>query len=194
MLAARLLREAIGRTPTNRVLHYYLAITATHLNVREEAVREFKWVMANYPRTSPEWETARQWLADAGELEEPRTAGTTQPGEQLPDSIIGDSALTGRIAWEGDLPPNVRLNRQQIFLRGVRGTPSEEFYYVRRTDEQGRFEFKQIKPGLYRLSDRIAGQPTWRLRVQIQPGQQMTLDLTAQNSTRVRDDFPQEGT
>ena len=189
MLAARLLREAIARAPSNRVLHYYLAVTATHLDIRDEAVREFKWVLANYAKTTPEWETARQWLADAGELEAPKTAAA--PAE-APDSLVGDAALRGAIVWQGDLPEGVRLSRQQIFLRGIRGTPSEPFYYVRRTDPNGRFAFDKIKPGNYRLSERIAGQPTWRLRVEIQPSQQLTLDLNPQNSTRVRDDFPQD--
>lgn len=189
--AARFLREAIAKNPANRTLHYYLAITATHLDLREEAVREFKWVLANFPRGSPEAEAARQWLTQAGEL--PDTTVTAAPKEPGPDSLAGDVTFRGQIVWQGDLPPQLRLSRQQIFLRGVRGTPSEDYYYVRRTDESGRFEFKAIKPGLYRLSDRIAGQPVWRLRVQLQPGQEMTLDLTPQNSTQVRDDFPQEG-
>jgi hypothetical protein len=40
------------------------------------------------------------------------------------------------------------------------------------------------------LTNRIAGEPTWRLRVQLEPGQVATLDLGESNNAKVRDDFP----
>jgi hypothetical protein len=40
------------------------------------------------------------------------------------------------------------------------------------------------------LTDRIAGETTWRLRVKLEPGEIASLDLGQANSTRVRDDFP----
>ena len=40
------------------------------------------------------------------------------------------------------------------------------------------------------LTDRVAGPVIWRLRVELQPSQEMTLSLTPANSVKVRDDFP----
>jgi hypothetical protein len=62
---------------------------------------------------------------------------------------------------------------------------------VRRTDDSGHFEFKRIPPGIYMLTNRIAGEPMWRLRVQLEPGQNLTLDLSEANSAKIRDDFPE---
>jgi hypothetical protein len=61
--------------------------------------------------------------------------------------------------------------------------------YHLRTDEDGRYRFANVAPGIYKLSDRITGPPTWRLRVEAKPGQVVFLDLSADNSTKVRDDF-----
>jgi len=47
-----------------------------------------------------------------------------------------------------------------------------------------------VPPGTYKISDRMSGPPTWRLRVEAKPGQLVLLDLGPGNSTRVRDDYP----
>jgi hypothetical protein len=187
--AARLLREATAKQPMNVQLHYYLAIAATHLDLREEAIREFQWVMANAPAGSPEALAARKWLTEAGVL----GTGTAAADSPAPaDKEFGTSALRGRVAWTEGEPP-VKTTRMQLFLKGVPGTPTKDLQYVRRTDEEGRFEFTSIAAGSYKLSNRIAGEPLWRLRVNVPEGQDVTLDLTPQNSFRVRDDFPQDG-
>src|SRR5205823_2678169 len=73
--AARLLREAVAKQPTDLRLHYSLAVTVTHLELREEAIREFQWVLANAPAGSPEAIAARNWLLAAGVLTNPSVAG-----------------------------------------------------------------------------------------------------------------------
>jgi hypothetical protein len=45
--------------------------------------------------------------------------------------------------------------------------------------------------GSYKLTNRIAGQPIWRFRVELKPGEQKQLELTPANSTATRDDFPE---
>jgi hypothetical protein len=40
------------------------------------------------------------------------------------------------------------------------------------------------------LTNKVAGSPTWRLRVKLAPGEITSLDLGEDNSARVRDDFP----
>ena len=188
MPAARLLREALVKDPANLKLHYYLAVSATRLDLIEEAVREFQWVVAHAPAGSAESQTARNWLTAAGRL----GTGKTVAAAPTVETPANASSLHGQIVWtEGELP--VSKSRLQLFLKGLPNTPTNEAYYVLRTDEEGRFNFKRVVPGPYKLTNRIAGEPLWRLRVQIRPGQDLALDLTPQNSLKNRDDFPQDG-
>lgn len=184
--AARLLREAIVKQPSNLRLHYSLAIAASHLDLLEETTREFEWVVANAPGTA-EAEVARQWLAGARRQRAPAT-GTAQDPPPL-DKEIGRSALSGRVVWTGGEPP-VKITRMQLFLKGVRGTPTKDIQYVLRTDEEGGYRFTNVAAGSYQLTNRIAGEPTWRLRVEVPDEQSVTLDLGPDNSLRARDDFP----
>lgn len=170
-------------------LHYYLAIAATHLQVRDEAIREFQWVVANAPASSPEALAARQWLREAGI----RGAGTAEAA--APPASEADSGpvtgVKGQVVWN-DAEAPLSASRLQLFLKGLPNSPTSEQYYVLRTDNDGQFEFKKVVPGPYQLTDRIAGKPHWRLRVTVQPGEATALDLNPQNSTRTRDDFPQD--
>jgi hypothetical protein len=186
--AARLLREAIVKQPTSLRLHFALAVSASHLDLLEEAIREFQWVLANAPGTS-EAATAREWLRNAGVLREPEPATATAPPALDPE--IGNSGLSGRVAWTGGEPP-VKTGRMQLFLKGVPGTPTKDIQYVLRTDEEGAYQFKNVAAGSYKLTNRIAGEPAWRLRVEIPEGREVTLDLGSHNSFHARDDFPND--
>jgi Carboxypeptidase regulatory-like domain len=186
--AAELLREALRQEPSSVKFHYHLALAGTHLNLRDEAIREFQWVLAHVAPELPEAQEARRWLTDAGVL--PRsgseTASTT-PSEGITQETPGDSVVSGRVVW-ADGKPTARL---QIFLKGAPKTPVQTLQWVRRTDDSGYFEFKRIPPGTYMLTNRIAGEPLWRLRVQLEPGQTLTLDLSEANNAKIRDDFPE---
>ena len=192
--AARLLREGIVKQPLSLRLHYSLAVTATHLELREEAIREFRWVLANAPGT-PEAQAARNWLLAAGALssDADATASTSGSSEGSQDASKdperGNSAVRGQVTWNEGQPP-ISLMRLQLFLKGLNNTPTKDVHLVLRTDEDGRFEFKNVPAGTYKLTNRIAGQPLWRVKVDVPPGQTTSVDLTSQNSLRVRDDFP----
>ncbi|HEV8614037.1 MAG TPA: hypothetical protein VGU22_00955, partial [Methylomirabilota bacterium] len=129
MAAARLLREALVKDPANLKLHYYLAVSVTHLDLIEEAVREFQWVLANAPASSAEAQAARTWLTAAGRLGKERTAAAT-PVEETPANA---STVHGQIVWNDGEPP-VPKSRLQIFLRGLPNTPTKAEYHVQRTD------------------------------------------------------------
>jgi hypothetical protein len=186
--AAELLREALRQEPTSVKLHYHLALAATHLDLRDEAIREFQWVLASVAPELPEAQEARRWLTEAGVLARSgsETAPTT-PSDRITEETPGDSGVSGRVMW-ADGKTTARV---QIFLRGAPKTPSQALQWVRRTDDSGHFEFKRIPPGIYMLTNRIAGEPMWRLRVQLEPGQTLTLDLSEANSAKIRDDFPE---
>ena len=183
--AAPLLRQALGKEPGSLELHYYLAITDTYLDLSDAAEQEFKWVLANARAGSEEAETARRWLAERGGVRNARDAAAVD------NSATGTSGLSGQVNWP-DGP--VQTARLQLFLKGIPGTPTAASQYVRRADDQGRFEFSKIPPGSYKLTNRIAGRPVWRLRVQIPPDETVKLDLGPQNSLSARDDFPKDDT
>jgi hypothetical protein len=183
--AADLLRQALAQDPTRASLHYHLGLVATHLDRRDEAVREFRWILANVAPELPEAVEARRWLTEAGMLGRPVETATA-PSDRISEETPGDSGLQGRVVWADGRS----TERLQLFLKGAPKSPNETLQWVLRTDETGRFEFKRIPAGTYMLTNRIAGEPTWRLRVQLGPGEITTLDLGEQNSAKIRDDFP----
>ncbi|HEU5197189.1 MAG TPA: tetratricopeptide repeat protein [Methylomirabilota bacterium] len=190
--AARLLREAIVKQPMNLRLHYSLGVAVTHLELREEAIREFRWVLGNAPGT-PEAQAARNWLIAAGALSpdaDATASGSSESSQEASkDPDRGNSFVRGQVTWNEGQPP-ISLTRLQLFLKGLNNTPTKEVQLVLRTDEEGRFEFKNVPAGTYKLTNRIAGQPLWRVKIDVPPGQTTSVDLTPQNSLRVRDDFP----
>jgi hypothetical protein len=186
--AAALLRQALVLDPTSVKLHYGLAISASHLARRDEAIREFQWILANASAGSPEAQTARQWLTEAGIMPGPARMTT----ESTPDETVGESGIRGRVrSASGDQP--VSGSRLQLFLKGLPGTSTAGRQYVLRTDPEGRFEFKRIPVGTYKLTNRVAGRPVWRLRVELPSASSIDLDLSSENSVEVRDDFPDDG-
>jgi hypothetical protein len=184
-VAAAHLRTALQQEPDSLFLHYSLAICATWLNRQDEAVREFEWVVAHAAAQSEESTTARRWLAD-------KTRPTqSAAGPALGDPNVGDSGVHGMLIWAEPGQSPAPQSRLQLFLVGLRGTPTKALQYVLRSDRDGHYEFKGIVPGSYKLTDAIAARPKWRLRVALQPGQDLTLDLGPQNGAGVRDDFPE---
>jgi len=183
--AADLLRRALRQSPTSAKLHYHLGVAASHLNVRDEAIREFQWIVANLAPELSEAQEARAWLIEAGVLARPAEAATPAPEPAIAETG-GNSGIRGQVLW-ADGRPTARV---QLFLKGVPNSPNANEQWVLRTDDGGRFEFTRIPPGTYMLTNRIAGSPTWRLRVKLAPGEVTSLDLGEDNSAKNRDDFP----
>jgi hypothetical protein len=80
----------------------------------------------------------------------------------------------------------------QLFLKGRPNAPNREERYYVRTDQAGHFSFDNVAPGVYKLTNRVAGKPLWRLRVELKPAESATLDLSPANGIAQRDDFPTE--
>jgi hypothetical protein len=190
--AADLYRSALAAEPESLPFHYGLGVAASFLDRRAEAVREFIWVLERGEADSAEVKTAHRWLLRVGAL--PRLSAITaapedgreqeqQPTERKP----AYATLQGRVVF-GATPMDVApLERQQLFLYDH---PKRVVYFRIRTDEDGRFRFANVPPGIYKLTDRASGPARWRLRIEIKPAQELTLELNPGNSTRVRDDFP----
>jgi len=187
--AVGLFREALAGAPGSVALRYGLAVALSYTD-RGAAIREFQWVMANAQPDSRERVDSQAWLARAGAL----PSAPTAPGRAAePERQPGNAVLVGRaiFAEAGAKPEPMR--RLQLFLRGLPDSPTKEERYVLRTDEDGNFTFPNVPPGPYMLTNRLAGQPIWRLRVELKPSEERQLELNPGNSVAVRDEFPQGG-
>jgi hypothetical protein len=194
--AAPLLREAVGARPADVSLHYDLAVAASYLDLRDEAIREFRWVVANAQRDSQEYKAAKSWLAEADGGGTRSTAAPSAPSADTSTTLhverVGDAGLYGRVTWSTEPGGPASTKRMQIHLTGLPGTSAKEQRYTVRTDDEGRYQFKKIVAGPYKLSDRVAGQPVWRLKVQVEAGRESAFDLHPGNSVTTRDDFRDE--
>jgi tetratricopeptide (TPR) repeat protein len=185
--AATLYREALRLDPLAIPSHYGLAVALSYVD-RSAAIREFQWVVINAPKDSPEAGEARAWLVRAGAL--PKT-----PVEQAAASTLerqrDNAALFGRAIMAEKGQPVGPVSRMQLFLVGQPDSPTKEERYNLRTAEDGTFKFPNVLPGPYMLTNRVAGDPTWRLRVVLKPSEERELNLGPGNNLSVQDDFPQ---
>ena len=184
--AATHYRLALEKTPGEVILHYRLAIATSWLDQRDEAMREFEWVVANAAVTSDEARVAREWLEGARR----RTVARVTTEAEVKDERAGDSGLHGRVVWDegtGTQP----LKRHQIHLYGINEDGSSKKMSFRvRSDFEGNYKFSKIPAGLYKLTDDNVGTPKWRMKIELKHGEDPLLDLGPENSVKVRDDFP----
>ena len=183
--AVDLYREALASAPGNVALRYGLAVALSYTD-RGAAILEFQWVVASAKPGSQERIESHAWLNRAGAL--PAAPASASAG---PERQTGNAALVGRalFAEAGAKPEPMR--RLQLFLRGQPDSPAKDERYVLRTDEDGNFKFSNVPPGPYMLTNRLAGQPIWRLRVELKPAEEKQLELNPANSVSARGDFPQ---
>lgn len=190
--AAPLLRQALASASGQLALHYALGVCAAQLDIRQEAITEFQWVLANAP-DSPEAGVAREWLTAVGVLRKPDETPSATPNTAAVEPDVGRTTVRGQVVWDDGQSP-VPTYRLQVFLKGRPGTDTAAFQYMVRTDREGRFRFDRIPPGTYKLTNQLAGKPVWRLRVNVPADGALDMNLTAANSTAARDDFPEDGT
>ena len=178
-----LYREAVGQSPDSVPMRYGLGVAASHLARVDDAAGEFLWVVGRAAPDSAEGLGAREWLVKSGRWR-PAPGATASAGAEA-------AAVPGRGMGRGTVagPDGRPIPRQQLFLIGLDGTPTKDQRHRVRADEDGRFSFAAVAAGAYKLTDRIAATPQWRLRIEVEPSQQLQLDLGSSNATAVRDDF-----
>jgi len=192
--AADLYRSALVTEPENLPLHYGLGVAASYLDQRTDAVREFSWVVARGEPDRAETKAAREWLASVGIFPRGAIARVSdetrvqEPEASSRDAKPAPASVQGRALYDTTPGLIVPMERMQLMLSDY---PNRIVYLRLRTDERGNFHFKDVPPGVYKLTDTVAGPARWRLRVELKPGQDLSLDLSPANSTRVRDDFPE---
>ncbi len=189
--AASHFRIALQTSPEDLGLHYGLAISASWLDIRDEAVREFQWVLAHAAAGSEEARVAREWLAGATG----RGVAGGRPGaaDADRDETVGDSGVHGRVVWD-EGQGAAALPRFQLHLYAIAesGASKGMSFHVR-TDREGNYKFAHIPPGIYKLTDSNVVTPKWRLRIEVRQGEDALVDLRPENSLKTRDDFPKSG-
>lgn len=186
--AASHYRIAVQKNASALILHYRLAIAASWLDRRDEAMTEFEWVVVNAPASSEEARVARDWLAGARSARTAQ-ADTASSEPAAKDPWVGDSGAHGRIVWDDGqgLQP---LKRFEIHLYALgEDGKSKGISFHRRTDRDGNYRFEKIPPGTYKMTDNNVGEPRWRLKVELKPGEDALIDLGPDNSVKTRDDF-----
>lgn len=189
--ALELYRRALGEAPGKVSLHYGLGVASSYLDRRDDAIREFRWVVQYGVPATPEVAAARQWLVRARALVPAALVKpvVSRPGEERQP---GNASLEGRAVFAEPGQEPRPMSRLQLMLVGQPDSPTAKERYNLRTDEEGSFKFPNVVPGPYKLTDRVAGRPLWRLRVEVRPSDAQILELTPTNSTTVRDDFPEQ--
>jgi hypothetical protein len=172
------LRAALRQDPDSLFLHFSLATCASWLDLTDEADHEFQWVRDHAPSDSEEATAARRWLATR--------ENSTGPHGGADPRFVGDSGVHGIVTWGN--PPEPQ-HRMQLFLMGLPNTPTKDGRYAIRTDENGAYAFRQIPAGTYKLEVLLMMKPRWRMKLALEPGQDLVLDLTPDNSVSRRDDF-----
>src|SRR5262245_17045702 len=161
--AAELYQSALAAEPESLALHYGLGVAASYLDHRADAVREFTWVLERAGADSPEATTARRWLETVGAWRRPEGAVATReesprPGEASPkeDVAPAPAVLQGRALFDETSGVVQPMRRIQLLLSDY---PDRVVYLRMRTDEAGRYRFADVPPGIYKLTDAVAGQP-----------------------------------
>lgn len=188
--AAELYRVALAAAPESLPLHYGLGVSASFIDRRAEAVRELIWVVERGEPGSSEVKAARRWLRSVGALPRSDSDVTTVAREEQPPEPPKETMANVHGRVMGGESANDAMPQQRMPLHLIEH-PSRVKHFRIRTDEQGNFKFENVPAGVYKLTERAAGPPIWRLRVELKPGQDLSLDLNPGNSTRVRDDFPE---
>jgi tetratricopeptide (TPR) repeat protein len=186
--ALELYRQALSEAPGKVSLHYGAGVASSYLDRRDDAVREFRWVVQYGPKIAPEVAAARQWLIRAGALPS-ASLSTPAPSRSTEERQAGNASLEGRAVFAEAGRVAKPMARLQLFL--VPESPTQKERYHLRTDEDGNFKFPNVIPGPYKLIDRVAGQPIWRLRVELKPSDAKVLELRPANSLAMQDDFPE---
>jgi len=188
--AVKLYRVALRQASDKMELHYGLAVASSYLDLRDDAIREFRWVLQYGPPGAAEVEASRRWLARAGALPAV-VAAAASPSRPEKERAPGNASLEGHAVFAENGKPPQPMQRLQLFLVGQPNSATKLERYNLRTDEHGNFKFPDVVPGPYKLTNRVAGRPIWRLRVEFKSSEVKVLELTPDNSVDSRDDFPE---
>jgi len=182
-------QAALNEAPNDIPIRYALAVALSYLPRRDETVEQFRIVLYRGEPNSFEVKAARDWLANAKELEGIETVGT---GATSATGTSGGAAnggrVLGQIKWQ-DITPQKKMVRVNVNLIGEEGETRD--VRLGREFKIGRvYEFRDVPPGNYRLVAEAGGTPMWDMKVVVQPQKENTFDLTDGNAAVAKDFSP----
>lgn len=178
--AERKYREALKAQPDDVELHFGLGSVLSQLDRRDDAAEEFRWVVKNGRPGRPEVDSARRWLAEAGDGAAPATVASA-PADA---STLG--TVAGKLTWPG-LPPEKEFGIR-IF---VVSAADENVRKTTRTKLNGTFSVGELPEGSYKLIGLAGPVRVWSdVPLTISPGRQTTLDLSPANAVVSATEFP----
>jgi hypothetical protein len=173
-------REALRTQPEDVELHFGLASVLSQLDRRDEAAAEFRWVLFNGRPGTPEVDTARRWLADAG-----KAAGTA-PTTSAPADVAGTGAVAGKLTWP-DIPPDKEVGIRVMVIRDG----DERVRKFARTKLNGSFAVSDLPEGAYKLTGLAGPVRIWSdLPIIVSAGRETTIDLSPANAVVSATEFP----
>jgi hypothetical protein len=184
-------QAALNEAPNDIPIRYALAVALSYLPRREETIEQFRIVLYRGEPGSFEVKAARDWLANAKELEGIETVGTGAAAT-TPTGTSGGAAnggkVNGQIKWQ-DITPQKKMVRVNVNLIGEEGETRD--VRLGREFKIGRvYEFRDVPPGNYRLVADVGGTSMWDMKVVVQPQKENTFDLTDSNATVAKDFNP----
>jgi hypothetical protein len=181
-------QAALNQAPGDIPIRFALAVALSYGPRREETVAHFRTVMKQGTPGSAEVRAAREWLADAKELDPSEAAGVATAREsQASDPRKG--RVLGKIRWNGIDP---RQRRVQIQVSLIGDDVANRDVRMRRPDFKigWGYEFRNVPPGAYRLVAEAGGTQMWDLKVEVPGEKDTTLDLTESNAAVATDFQP----
>jgi hypothetical protein len=174
-------REALRTQPNDVELHFGLGAVLSQLDRLGAAAEEFQWVVQHGRPGRPEVDSARRWLAEAGEA----TAGSaTTASEPEPTSLGG---VSGQLTWPG-LPPKGDFPIRVVVARDGEGAAIQK---SARTKLNGTFSISGLPEGAYKLSGLAGPVRVWSdVPITVTPGREAKVDLSPANAIVSATEFP----
>ena len=181
-------REALREAPGDVQLHFALGSALSHLDRREEAVEQFRLVVARGRASLPEVAAARQWLREAGALDTQVEAASPSTASVAVDPRSSGSVV-GKTTWPGVGGESVVLTLQVLLVPDEAGTKGKPLGARTRLGQP--YAFASVPEGRYRLMAQVGPVRLWDAAVQVTAGKETVLDLAPETSPVSPRDFPQ---
>jgi hypothetical protein len=185
-------QAALNEAPNDIPIRYALAVALSYLPHRQETVEQFRIVLYRGDPNSFEVKAARDWLANAKELDGIETVGTGASTSVTGTGTSGGAAnggrVLGQIKWQ-NITPQTKMVRVNVSLIGEEGETRE--VRLGREFKIGRvYEFRDVPPGAYRLVAEVEGASMWDMKVVVQAQKENTYDLNDGNASVAKDYIP----
>ena len=180
--AERKYREALTLKPDDVELHFGLGSVLSQLDRREQATEEFRWVVKNGSAGRPEVDSARRWLAEAGDA----TAATASTTSETAPDPSASGTIAGKLTWPG-IPPSMEYSVRVVATRDGADGPRK---FVR-SKLNGTYSLAELPEAAYKVTGLAGPVRIWSdLPVTVAAGRQTVLDLSPANAVVSPDEFP----